>query len=48
MLPVPYAVRLNHKARHGATLRRRPFAYLHSLAREVGEFLFGAFLPSVA
>ncbi len=42
---VPYAVRVAHRPRHAASLRRRPAAYLQSLARELGEFLAGAFVP---
>jgi hypothetical protein len=33
------------KPRHRASLRRRPAAYLHSLAREAGDFLAGALVP---
>lgn len=42
---VPYATRRDHRPRHATSLRRRPGAYLHSLAREAGEFLAGAFVP---
>jgi len=42
---VPYAVRVSHRPRHSTSLRRRPGAYLHSLAREAGEFLATVLLP---
>lgn len=42
---VPYATRRDHRPRHATSLRRRPGAYLHSLAREVGNFVSGSVLP---
>lgn len=35
----PYAYRLSHVARHGTSFRRRPFANLHSLLRDLGDLL---------
>lgn len=37
--------RINHKPRHGASLRRSPMKALHSMLREAGDFLWGAFTP---
>jgi len=45
-LPIvtPYAKRRDHKAKHGATLRRAPLKALRSLLREVGDLLVGSFM----
>lgn len=42
---VSLTIRQSHKARHGASLRRSPLKALHSMAREAGNFLWGAFTP---
>lgn len=42
---VAEAVRVAHPARHRASLRRRPGAYLHSLARDAGELISVALVP---
>lgn len=45
-LPTPYAVRLSHVGRHGVRARRGHFLrWAHSVLREFGDFMVGAFQP---
>lgn len=41
----PLAVRLDHRARHSPRMGREPLKTLWSLAREFGDFVWGAFTP---
>lgn len=44
IVAAPYAKRVSHQARHGATIRRSPLKALRSLLREIGDVLVGSFL----
>jgi hypothetical protein len=44
LVPAPYAKRVAHAPRHGASLKRSPAKWFRSVLREIGDVLVGSFL----